>query len=648
MTDFGRGVEGDQPRAPHLGVSTHKRQYIRWLLMSVCVLLGHALPGHASVAQPVRVTTSGDLGPGSLRAAISQCNRQGGGTILFDALSDPILVNSDLPVATSGLRILGLGTNQTILLGIGGPHLAFGAGVHTLSGLTLRGCNVTNAGALHIQRCSFVGSVSWIRAVENSGVLEVYNSSFLSCTYAPSNSPATGAGLYNAGRATLRECAFVKNSAQNAGYGGAIYLEQGELVLDQCLFDSNHASGNNGFSINFFGGSEFIGTPGSSGLGGAIYIHSGAAAVKTCMFRTNSAFGGSGGNGKYSSGDGGSGCGGAILLNSGSLATTQCLFVGNQGIAGSGGSTTRGAGGNYGNAYGGAIAVIGGSFAADNCTFTLNRLYGGESGVGGDTAGLGYPSSGGPAFGGGVCLLAGEATIQSCTLVQNHLSTRKGGTYCGPISCVFGSDGPGWGGGLMVDEAMLTLRNTIIAGNDTSLFIVGAPMVPADYHGGTWQGGFNLLGQIGGTAVAGPTDRVTTNPQLGELRDNGGPTWTCAPQPGSPAIDSGNSFGGLQDQRNRRRTVDLTGVSNANGGDGTDIGACELDGPLSYFELDAKLLLHFSTAAGKTYSIRFKTNLMNPAWSSPIGSVIGTGATVTFADPARLTNVQRFYRVEER
>jgi hypothetical protein len=58
---------------------------------------------------------------------------------------------------------------------------------------------------------------------------------------------------------------------------------------------------------------------------------------------------------------------------------------------------------------------------------------------------------------------------------------------------------------------------------------------------------------------------LVDDPQLGPLRDNGGPTRTIAPAVGSPAIDAGADFGLATDQRGRRRPS----------GAGFDIGAYE-------------------------------------------------------------------------
>jgi hypothetical protein len=58
---------------------------------------------------------------------------------------------------------------------------------------------------------------------------------------------------------------------------------------------------------------------------------------------------------------------------------------------------------------------------------------------------------------------------------------------------------------------------------------------------------------------------------------NGGFTPTCALFPGSPAIDQGNCFGVHRDQRGRFRPYIYPSISKPPGGDGSDIGAFELE-----------------------------------------------------------------------
>jgi hypothetical protein len=66
------------------------------------------------------------------------------------------------------------------------------------------------------------------------------------------------------------------------------------------------------------------------------------------------------------------------------------------------------------------------------------------------------------------------------------------------------------------------------------------------------------------------------DPQLGPLADNGGPTRTEALGPNSPAVDAGASPGLSSDQRGVQRPIDFPGIQDAAGGDGSDIGAFEL------------------------------------------------------------------------
>ena len=122
--------------------------------------------------------------------------------------------------------------------------------------------------------------------------------------------------------------------------------------------------------------------------------------------------------------------------------------------------------------------------------------------------------------------------------------------------------------------ATFRLDDSIVAGNRLA---DGA----ADDVAGQFDsaGAYNLIGAIDGSAgleafgtIYG-TAAVPMDPVLGPLRDNGGPTWTHALLPGSPAIDAGNAAGVVStDQRGWARPADGLG-------DGfvvPDIGAFEL------------------------------------------------------------------------
>ena len=77
-------------------------------------------------------------------------------------------------------------------------------------------------------------------------------------------------------------------------------------------------------------------------------------------------------------------------------------------------------------------------------------------------------------------------------------------------------------------------------------------------------------------AFSGVGDIRNTDPLLGPLQDNGGPTSTHALLPGSPAIDKGNT-NLTTDQRGAPRFFDDPNSANG-GGNNSDIGAFEFQG----------------------------------------------------------------------
>ena len=63
---------------------------------------------------------------------------------------------------------------------------------------------------------------------------------------------------------------------------------------------------------------------------------------------------------------------------------------------------------------------------------------------------------------------------------------------------------------------------------------------------------------------------------MGLLANNGGPTQTQKPSLTSPLLENGKVFAGFADQRGQARPFDVPSIANAASGDGTDIGAVEL------------------------------------------------------------------------
>ena len=147
---------------------------------------------------------------------------------------------------------------------------------------------------------------------------------------------------------------------------------------------------------------------------------------------------------------------------------------------------------------------------------------------------------------------------------------------------------------MSLESGVVQLRNTLIARNaygpggaplpQTN----GLPPAPdgqgSDLFGQFTSQGYNLIGKVdGSTGVAAGTNgdqagsaSEPIDPLLGPLAENGGRTPTHSLLPGSPAIDSGKSFGRRKDQRGSQRPYDFKTTPKAPGGDKADIGSFEL------------------------------------------------------------------------
>ena len=139
----------------------------------------------------------------------------------------------------------------------------------------------------------------------------------------------------------------------------------------------------------------------------------------------------------------------------------------------------------------------------------------------------------------------------------------------------------GAGGGIFSVNTVNHMTNTIVAGN-----LAGAVPVANDIAALIDNADHNLIGDAGsaGGIVNGVNGNIVgVDPKLGPLQFNGGPTMTQALLPGSPAIDAGVASGQTTDQRGAgfARTYDNPDKANASDGDGTDIGAFEVQQPCS-------------------------------------------------------------------
>jgi hypothetical protein len=222
--------------------------------------------------------------------------------------------------------------------------------------------------------------------------------------------------------------------------------------------------------------------------------------------------------------------------------------------------------------------------------------------------------------GGGILTYNGALTLNQCTVSGNSARVGAGGIQSGSptvVSCTFsGNSGPSVGG----ISGSGTIRNTIVkAGASGANF--GSTMTSGGYNLSSDGSGAGFLTAVG--------DQNNTDPKLGPLQDNGGPTPTHALLPGSPAIDQGKSFGFTTDQRGLLRPVDFPSIPNATGGDGSDIGAFEgqlvVTGPRLFVGLIGNAVtVYWQNVAG--FNLQTNNDLTVPVgWSVASGWTTSNG-----------------------
>ncbi len=266
---------------------------------------------------------------------------------------------------------------------------------------------------------------------------------------------------------------------------------------------------------------------------------------------------------------------GGAISNSGVLTITACTITDNlsSGSGGLGGGAIYNNGGDPG-----ATLMISSSTISENSA--LGSLGGGGILDGGGTVTIANSTISGNSAdsgnGGGIYTL-GVTTITNSTISGNGAASGNGGgIYTFGTLTITNSTLSGnaavEGGGVSARPSGNFFRpgSTIIAGNFAT--------PTADIKGAVNSQGYNLIGNAAGATINGNTigNQLNVNPLLGPLQDNGGTTRTRALSSGSPAIDKGHSRGSGTDQRGFTRPV---GTANVEGGDGSDIGAFEVQGP---------------------------------------------------------------------
>ena len=175
----------------------------------------------------------------------------------------------------------------------------------------------------------------------------------------------------------------------------------------------------------------------------------------------------------------------------------------------------------------------------------------------------------------------------------------------------------------------MNLLNTIVAGNNASN---SSP----DLAGSFFSSGYNLIGNNQGATGLSIFDFQDLPADLGPLQYNGGLTPTCAPLPGSFAIDNGTSAGAPN--------TDQRGVPRPQGG-AFDIGAVEVVTASPIFiepamDIGSGFSLNTIFDATNSYQVQASTNLTD--WT--VLTNYGSGGAQAFID-AGATNLSHcFYR----
>ncbi len=608
----------------------------RIIFLAVMVLLVFGLVGNG-FALTFTVDDTGDtndsvLGDGicddgggdcTLRAATEEANALAGpdtivlpvGTYTLNGVSGKLLIIDNLSIvggdeATTIIdgnnndRIFDIDNNSNVsisdltiqngLPSTGGPD---GGGIVIIGGtLTLTNTTVDsnsapagNGGGIYNngQTLMLINStVSNNNAIDGGGIVNVVGIVTLDNSIIDGNNAVSGdgGGIFNEsfGMLTLTNNSTVSNNNADNGDGGGIYNNVSWLTLTDSFVTGNHIlnSGASGGGIYNAGFAELINTEVSGndtfatggGDGGGIYNGTGLLILTDSDVSSNTA----------------DGVGGGIYNNGGTVTIDPSTVNDN--------TATIGAGGGIYTENGGTVTITestisgnkadgpgGGIFSSDPGTVTTLT----DSTVGPNNESV-------SAGGGGIN--SDADLILNRSLVYNNSDTAGGSGILNMDdawlnnSTVSGNTN----GGIMHISGEMWINNSTIASNTGTGFDNTAD-VPVTFYstiladntvadcsdpgnGNLVSIGWNLDSDAScDPAVSGigqgTGDLSNTDPNLGNLRDNGGPTMTHAISGGSPATDTGdNTNCPPTDQRGFDRPED----GDNDGTQTCDIGAYEL------------------------------------------------------------------------
>ncbi|MDX1991656.1 MAG: choice-of-anchor Q domain-containing protein [bacterium] len=560
-----------------------------------------------SGTQPAQAgSVVGDGTPASCTSAALQTSiNEGHSVITFNCGANPVTIpvtttlQVSMQTATINTNLTIDGDNKITLDGQNARRILFhNSWGYRASTLTLRDITLAN------------GRVTGVGTAANGAAIQSLNNSIDGNTYD---------NILNLDNVTIRDNVASLTSSptgDNYDFGGAVYILGGALNATNSTFSGNQSQSSSGSAIHVLQSGLVVTNTTftnnvSTGQGGAIYID--GINPTNVVDINGSTFTG---NRSYDSG-------GAIYVNMYNNADTfvvrNSTFT-NNGVNGG----TRAQGG----------AICGGTTNGNAQIYILNSLFSNN-----------FVDLPGDADGSGGALNFNQravVTIANSTFNGNRAEGMSYGANGGAIYIInnvnpftilnstITNNFAGWVGGGISSTSNGVLRNTIIAyntaDNGPNPWDISQQCSAELGHDGTnlqwpprnpspnyWNETTCFQGKSG---VNQRTDPVFRDPLLAALANNGGPTQTRAPLPGSPAIDGGSNTTCAAwpisniDQRGNTRPID----GNAWAGAQCDIGALELNDPAA----------HFPTAPQNTAFS--DTNTLQPLMQ---WSLSGTGSNAT-------------------
>ncbi len=533
----------------------------------------------------ITVTSTADSGTGTLRAALA--NAANGDTIDASGVTGTILLTSGELLVSNSVTILGPGPANLAVDG-DDANRAF-----NISGtaVTIAGLTITNGKA--------------------SGGF-------------PAN---CGGAIYTGpGRLTLSNCIFSGNSAE---FGGGIFDNHSILTVSACTFSGNSAANGGGIFNNTVFGSgtlavsscNFSGNSANNDSGGGIYNNGQASGNATAQIGNSTFNGNSAGYGAGIYNDGHSG-------GSAALSVRTSTFSSNSASGWGGGIFNNGTSSGIGT-----VQIVNSTLSANSANGNGAGIYNNAESSGTGTVEIATSTLSDNLAGGNGGAIFNDGTSSGQATLMVRACTLSGNSATGGIGGGIRNDG---GGG----SANVALGSTILKAGAS-----GANL--ANLSGIVSSDGYNLASDNGGGFLTGIADQIHTDPMLGPLQDNGGPTFTHALLPGSPAIDKGKNFNSsITDQRGLPRTLDFAGIPNASGADGTDIGAIESqDASLCLLNLGGMRNQFGFNLIGPFTNIVVEWSTDLVSWTALATNTLSTGL-LHFSDPDSANFPHRFYRAQ--